>query len=78
MVKTTPSASTVRNSVFGYPFLTHLVCGSDKYVYKKLFRNFFKIIGKLSGQDVLWQHIHGRGLHGVIMDMDQGQVHGKY
>jgi hypothetical protein len=42
-----------------------------------LFKRVFKLIEKVSQQPVLFDSIHGSGIHGIIVDMDTKQYTGR-
>jgi hypothetical protein len=46
--------------------------------YYLLFKRVFNLIQKVSQQPVLFDSIHGSGIHGIIVDMDTKQYTGKY
>lgn len=46
--------------------------------YYLLFKRAFALIEKISQRPVLFQPIHGIGIYGIIVDMDNKQYSGKY
>ena len=45
--------------------------------YALMFETVFNLMHEATGKFVRWQHIHGEGLYGIVMDMDPGQILGK-
>ena len=46
--------------------------------YYLLFKRVFNLIHKVTGRPVLFDGIHGAGIHGIIVDMDTKQYTGKW
>lgn len=46
--------------------------------YYLLFKHVFNLIQKTIGRPVLFDSIHGTGIHGIIVDMGPKQYSGKY
>lgn len=46
--------------------------------YYLLFKRAFNLIQRISGKPVLFHPIHGTGIYGIIVDMDNKQYSGKY
>lgn len=46
--------------------------------YYLLFKRAFDLVQKITGHPVLFDSIHGTGIHGIIVDMDSKQYTGKY
>jgi hypothetical protein len=46
--------------------------------YYLLFKRAFGLIARISGHLVLFDHIHGSGIYGIIVDMDTKQYTGKH
>ena len=46
--------------------------------YYLLFKRAFDLVQKITGHPVLFDSIHGTGVHGIIVDMDSKQYTGKY
>ncbi|OJD09622.1 hypothetical protein ACJ73_10181 [Blastomyces percursus] len=45
-------------------------------MYKKLFERFFTLVYDVTGFRLQFHHLHGQGLHAVVMDMDTKQMTG--
>jgi hypothetical protein len=46
--------------------------------YYLLFKQVFSLVYRVSYQPILFDPIHGSGIHGIIVDMDLKQYTGKY
>lgn len=45
--------------------------------YYLLFKRVFGLIQEVTQQQMLFDHLHGSGIHGIIVDMDSKQYTGK-
>jgi hypothetical protein len=45
--------------------------------YYLLFKRTFMLLEKISGSPILFDYLHGRGIYGIIVDMDSKQYSGK-
>ena len=45
-------------------------------MYATLFREVFRVVSELTGQEIKWQHLHQSGFSCIVMDMDAMQMSG--
>lgn len=46
-------------------------------MYYELFTRVFKVLSRITGKPVYWQHLHGSGFGALVMDMDSKQMSGR-
>ncbi|OJD22190.1 hypothetical protein ACJ73_06466 [Blastomyces percursus] len=59
-----------------FTLLRVIVNTESTSMYKKLFERFFTLVYDVTGFGLQFHHLHGQGLHAVVMDMDTKQMTG--